>query len=60
MSLIEGNEAGIMVAASLRRANREAEAQALLAKWPLPPTGPEPGFSSVVFVEAMRVKAGGR
>ena len=60
MSLIEGNEAGIMVAASLRRANRDAEAQALLAKWPLPPTGPDPGFSSVVFVEAMRVKAGSR
>jgi tetratricopeptide (TPR) repeat protein len=59
-SLIEGNEARIMVAASLLRANREGEAKALLAKWPLPPTGPDPGFSSVVFVEAMRVKAGSR
>lgn len=59
-SLIEGNEARVMLAASLRGAKREDEAQKLLAKWPLPPTGPDPGFSSVVFAKAMEIKAAGR
>ena len=59
-SVIEGNEARVMLAASLRGANRMPEAAKLLAKWPLPPIGPDPGLSSVVFVQAVEVKAGSR
>jgi tetratricopeptide (TPR) repeat protein len=59
-SLINGNEARVLLAAALHGAKREAEAQALLAKWPFPPTGAEPGFSSIVFAKAVELKAGSR
>jgi tetratricopeptide (TPR) repeat protein len=59
-SLTSGNEARMMLAVSLHAAKRQQEAQTLLAKWPLPPTGPEPGFSSVAFGKSIALKAGRR
>jgi tetratricopeptide (TPR) repeat protein len=59
-SLINGNESRVMLAATLHEQNRSDEARKLLAKWPLPPTGADPGFSSVVFAKALALKAGGR
>lgn len=57
-SLTNANEARVLLAASLQGAGRTREAQVLVAKWPLPPMGPDPGFSSVVFAKAVELKAG--
>lgn len=59
-SSINGNEAKVVLAWALNGANRGAEASALLQKWPFPPPGPEPGFSSIVMAQAIELKAGHR
>jgi hypothetical protein len=59
-SLINGNEARVLLGVALHGAKRDGEAQALLAKWPLPPAGADPGFSSVVFAKTVELKAGRR
>ena len=59
-SLVNGNEARVLLAWALAGANRGNEAASLLAKWPLPPGGPEPGLSSIVTAKAIELKAGHR
>ena len=59
-SLVNGNEARVLLAWALSGAGRGSEAAALLGKYPLPPRGPEPGLSSIVTAKAIEVKAGHR
>jgi tetratricopeptide (TPR) repeat protein len=59
-SSVNGNEARVLLAWALNGADRGAEASTLLQKWPFPPAGPEPGFSSIVMAQAIELKAGHR
>lgn len=59
-SLVNGNEARVLLAWSLSAANRADESAFYLQKWPLPPVGPEPGFSSLWPAKAIELKAGRR
>ncbi|HYP05779.1 MAG TPA: hypothetical protein VER03_06050 [Bryobacteraceae bacterium] len=59
-SVSAGGDARVLLAFSLRKAGRTSDSDALMAKWPLPPMGPEPGFSSVVFARAVELKAARR
>jgi hypothetical protein len=59
-SLVNGNEARVLLAWSLNGAKRADESASHLEKWPLPPTGPEPGFSSLWPAKAIELKAGHR
>jgi tetratricopeptide (TPR) repeat protein len=59
-SVVNGNEARMVLAWALTNANRAPEAAALMQKWPLPPPGPEPGLSSIAVAKFIELKAGGR
>jgi tetratricopeptide (TPR) repeat protein len=59
-SLVNGNEARVLLAWALTGANRTEEAASYLQKWPLPPIGPEPGFSSLWPAKVIEFKAGRR
>jgi Flp pilus assembly protein TadD len=57
-SLVNGNEARVLLAWSLKEAGRAEESAAYLKKWPLPPSGAEPGLSSLWPAKAIELKAG--
>jgi Flp pilus assembly protein TadD len=59
-SLVNGNEARVLLAWALTGANRAEEAASYLQKWPLPPIGPEPGFSSLWPAKVIELKVGHR
>ena len=50
-SLVNGNEARVLLAWSLKGAGRAEESAVYLQKWPLPPSGAEPGLSSIMVGE---------
>jgi Tfp pilus assembly protein PilF len=56
-SLVNGNEARVLLAWALNGANRNEESTSYLRNWPLPPPGPEPGFSSLWPAKAIELKA---
>jgi tetratricopeptide (TPR) repeat protein len=59
-SLVNGNEARVLLAWALSGAGRTEEAASYLRKWPLPPISPEPGFSSLWPAKVIELKAGHR
>lgn len=59
-TVLTASEPRSLLAWALHGSGREAEAMALLQKWPLPPAGPEPGFSSLALNKTITLKAGRR
>jgi tetratricopeptide (TPR) repeat protein len=57
-SIIEGNQSRVALAWALSGLGREAEARALLERWPLPPQSAEAGFSSILINKAVQLRAG--
>ena len=57
-SLVNGNEARVLLAWSLKEAGRVEESASYLKKWPLPPSGADPGLSSLWPAMAIELKAG--
>jgi tetratricopeptide (TPR) repeat protein len=59
-SVVNGNEARMLLTWALSESGRMPEAESLLRKWPLPDAAPEPGLSSIAMAKAIELKVSRR